>query len=86
MAQTDEIRRSFHQLIDTIEDDQSLVNLYAAAALYLEQPRLLLDTTDPQLLNRIQTSLAQAERGDVVSGDVVSNEVMKQHVRQWLGE
>lgn len=81
MAQTDEIRRSFHQLIDTIEDDQSLVNLYAAAALYLEQPRLLLDTTDPQLLNRIQTSLAQAERGDVVS-----NEVVKQHVRQWLGK
>lgn len=81
MAQTEEIRRSFHQLIDTIEDDQSLVNLYEAAALYLEQPRLLLDTTDPQLLNRMQTSLAQAARGDVIP-----NEVMKQQVRQWLGK
>ena len=81
MAQTEEIRRSFHQLIDTIEDDQSLANLYAAAALYLEQPRLLLDTADPQLLDRMQKSVAQAERGDVVS-----NEVVKQHVRQWLGK
>lgn len=81
MTQTDDIRRSFHQLIDTIEDDQSLANLYAAAALYLEQPRLLLDTTNPQLLDRMQASLTQAARGDVVS-----NEVMEQQVRQWLGK
>lgn len=81
MTQTDDIRRSFHQLIDTIEDDQSLTNLYAAATLYLEQQHLLLDTTNPQLLERMQTSLAQAEWGDVIS-----NEVMKQQVRQWLGK
>lgn len=81
MTQTDDIRRSFHQLIDTIEDDQSLTNLYAAAALYLDQQHLLLDTTNPQLLERMQTSLAQAERGDVIS-----NEVVKQQVRQWLGK
>lgn len=81
MTRTDDIRRSFHQLIDTIEDDQSLTNIYAAATLYLEQQHLLLDTTNPQLLERMQTSLAQAERGDVIS-----NEATKQQVRQWLGK
>lgn len=81
MTQTENIRRNFHQLIDMIEDNQSLTDLYAAAALYLEQQSLLLDTTDAELLSRMQTSLAQAERGEVIS-----NEVMKQHVRQWLGK
>ncbi|MBC3787637.1 hypothetical protein [Spirosoma utsteinense] len=81
MAHTDDIRRSFHQLIDMIEDDQSLVSLYAVAALYMDQQHLLLDTTDPHLLGRMQTSLEQAQRGEVIS-----NESMKTQVRQWLGK
>ncbi len=81
MTATEDIRRNFHELIDAIDDEQSLTNLYAAAALYLEQQPLLLDTTDPRHLDRMQTSLAQANRGDVIS-----NEAMKQQVQQWLGK
>lgn len=81
MTPIEAIRRNFHQLIDTIEDDKSLADLYTASALYLEQQHLLLDTADEVLLARMKTSLSQAERGEVIS-----NEAMKEQVRQWLGK
>ena len=81
MTATEDIRRNFHELIDAIDDEQSLTNLYAAATLYLEQQPVPLDTTNPQHLDRMRTSLAQASRGEVIS-----NEAMKQQVRQWLGK
>ena len=77
----DNIRRNFHELIDRIEDEQALTSLYAAAALYLDQHPLLLDTMDPKHLDRMRVSLEQANRDQVIS-----NEAMKQQVRQWLGK
>jgi hypothetical protein len=81
MTMNDDIRRNFHELIDRIEDEQALTSLYAAAALYLDQHPLLLDTTDPKHLDRMRVSLEQASRNEVIS-----NEDMKQQVRQWLGK
>jgi hypothetical protein len=81
MIAAEDIRRNFHELIDRIEDEQSLTNLYAAAALYLDQQPLLLDTTSSQHIDRMRISLEQANRGEVIS-----NEAMKKQVQQWLGK
>ena len=78
---SDDIRRNFHELIDRIEDEQALTSLYAAAALYLDQQHLMLDTKGPKHLDRMRVSLEQASRNEVIS-----NEAMKQQVRQWLGK
>ncbi len=78
---TEEIKQNFHRLIDTIADEQSLVSLYEAAELYLEQQDLLLDTDNPALVARMQRSLEQTEQGEFIP----NSEVRKQ-VRQWLSK
>lgn len=78
---TEELRRNFHRLIDTIADEKSLVELYSVAELYIEQQNVLLDTQDPVLLKRMETSLRQAERGEFYTNDQIQNEV-----KQWLGK
>ncbi len=76
---TEHIRQNFHRLIDTIADEQSLVDLYEAAELYLDQKELLIDTDNPALLAQMQRSLEQVEQGDLIP-----NEVVQQQAKQWL--
>lgn len=78
---TEEIKQNFHRLIDAIADEQSLVSLYEAAELYLEQRNLLLDTHNPILLARMQQSLDQIERSEFIP-----NAEVRQQVRQWIGK
>ncbi len=81
MAPTTEIRENFHQLIDSIQDEYALSSLYSAVSLYVEQQDVLLDSADPVILARMQKSLGQAARGEVIT-----NEEMQEQVRQWLGK
>ena len=61
---TEELRQNFHRSIDTIADEKSLVELYSVAKLYIEQQNVLLDTQDPALPKRMETSLQQAKLGE----------------------
>jgi len=61
---TEELRQNFHRSIDTIADEKSLVELYSVAKLYIEQQNVLLDTQDPALPKRMETSLQQAKWGE----------------------
>ena len=78
---TEELRQNFHRLIDTIADEKSLVELYSVAELYIEQQNVLLDTQDPALLRRMETSLQQVECGKFFTNEQVQNDV-----KQWLGK
>lgn len=78
---TEEIKQNFHRLIDTIADEQSLVSLYEAAELYLEQQNLPLDTENPSLIARMQRSLEQTERSEFIP-----NEDVQKQARHWIGK
>jgi hypothetical protein len=78
---TEEIRQTIHQLVDSVQDDLTLVDLHAAVALIIEQQDLPINTDTPFLQDRMNRALEQ-----ITHGTYISNEAMKQEVRQWLSK
>lgn len=78
---TEEIKRDIHQLIDSVQDNLTLVDLHAVVALVIEQQGMLLDADTDFLKNRMNSALEQ-----VSHTTYTTNEAMKQEVRQWLSK
>jgi len=78
---TEEIRQNIHQLVDSIQDNLTLVDLQAAIVLIVEQQDMPLNTDTPFLQDRMDRALGQIERSSYIT-----NEAMKQEVRQWLSK
>lgn len=75
---TTELKANFHKLIDRIEDEDQLRDLYG----FVAESALTSDKLDPltsEQVRRILDSLKQIERGETIP-----NEVVMQEVRQWL--
>ncbi|TAF29060.1 MAG: hypothetical protein EAZ70_03070 [Runella slithyformis] len=75
-----ELKSNFHQLIDTIQDERMLRDLYDCLVDFTidnntKQPLL------SEQLARIQSSLEQIEKGQLID-----NETIKQKVKQWLSK
>ncbi len=77
---TDELKRDIHQLVDSVQNDVTLVDLYAAVALIVEQQDMPLDD-DSELRARVSKVANQIERGDYIT-----NDEMKRQVQQWLAK
>lgn len=78
---TNEIRQHIHELVDSAQDDLTLVDLHAAIALIVEQQDLPLNSDAGFLQERMERAMQQVERGDYIT-----NETMKEEVRQWLSK
>ena len=78
---TDELKRDIHQLVDSVQNDVTLVDLYAAVALIVEQQDMPLDDDDSELRARVSKVANQIERGDYIT-----NDEMKRQVQQWLAK
>ena len=78
---TEEIRRNIHQLVDSVQDDLTLIDLQAAIALIVEQKDIPLNADTGFLRDRMDRALGQIEHGSYIT-----NEAMKQEVRQWLSK
>jgi len=75
---TTQVRARFHALIDHIEDDR-LKHLYDALADADTAPQEITDELTPVQRQRLEYSLAQVQRGDVIS-----HEDVKQQIDEWL--
>jgi PHD/YefM family antitoxin component YafN of YafNO toxin-antitoxin module len=76
---TTQIRQRLHGLIDTIQDDNRLRDLYAALADAERLPQEITDELTTEQHQRLAHSLAQ-----VKSGTTVSHEAAKQQITEWL--
>lgn len=78
---TEELKKDIHQLVDSVHDDVTLVDLHAAIALIVEQEKMPLDDNDPVLRKRMGNVMGQIERGEYIT-----NDEMKRQVQQWLAK
>ena len=78
---TEELKRDIHQLVDSVQNDVTLVDLHAAVALIIEQQDMLLDDNDPVLRERMSNVMGQIERGEYIT-----NDEMKRKVQHWLAK
>ncbi len=78
---TEEIKKDIHQLVDSVQNDVTLVDLHAAVALIIEQQDMLLDDDSPMLRERMSKVMGQVERGEYIT-----NDEMKRQVQQWLAK
>jgi hypothetical protein len=81
LTTSEELKRDIHQLVDSVENDVTLVDLHAAVALIIEQQAMPMDTDEPVLSERMSRLAGQLERGEYIT-----NEDMKQRVQQWLAK
>lgn len=78
---TEEIKKDIHQLVDSVHNDVTLVDLHAAVALIVEQQDMPLDDDDSVLEDRMNKVMSQIERGEYIT-----NDEMKRQVQQWLAK
>lgn len=78
---TEELKRDIHQLVDSVHNDITLVDLHAAVALIIEQQDMPSDDDDPVLRERMSRLPGQIERGEYIT-----NDEMKRQVQQWLAK
>lgn len=76
-----DLKRDIHQLVDSVQNEMTLVDLHNAVALIIEQQDMPLDNDDPALRERLSRLNSQIERGDYIT-----NEAIKQEVKQWLAK
>ncbi|MCY7350142.1 MAG: hypothetical protein LH606_05685 [Cytophagaceae bacterium] len=75
---TTELKANFHKLIDGIDDEDQLRDLYEVVAEYAYKNGEL-DALTPDQIKRIYDSLEQVERGEGIP-----NAVVMQEMKQWL--
>jgi hypothetical protein len=76
---TIELKTAFHKLIDNIQDEESLQDLFASAKVFLEnrfQP--LLDDESPELLAKLSKSLQSSQ-----TDNYLTTEQLKSEIQQW---
>ncbi len=78
---TEEIKQTIHQLVDTVRNDVTLIDLHTAVSLIIEQQDLPLDADTGFLQARLTRGLQQFEQGQYTT-----NEQMKQLTAQWLSK
>lgn len=78
---TQEIKQDIYQLVESVRNDVTLVDLRAAVALIVEQQEMPLDDDDPVLRERMSNVMGQIERGAYIT-----NDEMKRQVQQWLAK
>lgn len=78
---TEELKKDIHQLVDSVQNDVTLVDLHAAVALIVEQQDMPLDDDDAVLRERMSKVMGQIERGEYIT-----NDEMKRQVQQWLAK
>jgi hypothetical protein len=76
-----ELKTEFHKLIDSIENEARLQDLYDSVAFYLGQESDLLNENSPEMISNLKSSFSQAE-----SGKTISTEQLKQEINQWLSK
>jgi hypothetical protein len=76
-----ELKTEFHKLIDSVENEARLQDLYDSVAFYLGQESDLLNENSPEMISNLKSSLSQAE-----SGKTISTEQLKQEITQWLSK
>ena len=76
-----QIRERFHSLIDHIDDETRLKNLYDALADADVAPREITDELTPEQRQRLEISLEQAR-----NGDVMSHQEVKKEIDEWLSK
>lgn len=75
---TIELKTAFHKLIDNIQDEESLQDLFASAKVFLEnrfQP--LLDDSSPELLNKLSKSLQSSQTDNSLTTEQLKSEIQK---------
>ncbi|MCA0229238.1 MAG: hypothetical protein LCH91_02165 [Bacteroidetes bacterium] len=77
---TIELKSSFHHLIDQIQDERMLRNLYDCIADFALNNDTQFQLSEEQL-KRLQDSMSQIEKGKLIE-----NETVKQNVKQWLSK
>ena len=76
-----ELKTEFHKLIDSIDNEAHLQDLYHSVAFYLGQDSAFPDENSPEMINTLQSSLSQAK-----AGTTISTEQLKQEINQWLSK
>lgn len=77
---TIELKSSFHHLIDQIQDERMLRNLYDCIADFALNNDTQFQLSEEQL-KRLQDSMSQIEKGKLIE-----NKTVKQNVKQWLSK
>ena len=76
-----ELKTEFHKLIDNIEDEARLQDLFDSVAFYLGQDSTLSDENSPEMISNLKSSISQAQ-----SGKTISTQQLKQEINQWLSK
>jgi hypothetical protein len=76
-----ELKKTIHQLVDSVSNELTLVDLYAIVSLVVEQQDLPLDT-DTALLEKRLKQIPES----ITRGQYTTNEEMKQLTKQWLSK
>ena len=76
-----ELKSEFHKLIDSIENEARLQDLYDSVAFYLGEDSMLPNENSSEMISNLKSSISQAE-----SGKVISTEQLKQEINQWLSK
>ena len=74
-----QVKSTIHEMIDKINDDNYLHDIYDSLTLFLNQKGDVLDELSPIQQQRISESLTE-----VKNGHYTTNEQMKEEVKQWL--
>ena len=74
-----QVKSTIHEMIDKINDDDYLHDIYDSLTLFLNQRGDILDELSPLQQQRISESLTE-----VKNGNYTTNEEMKEEVKQWL--
>ena len=77
---TIELKSSLHHLIDQIQDERMLRNLYDCIADFALNNDTQFQLSEEQL-KRLQDSMSQIE-----NGKLIENETVKHNVKQWLSK
>ncbi len=78
---TMQIRDRFHSLIDRIDDEERLKNLYEVLADTDTAPAEITDELNSAQKTRLETALHQ-----VKIGEVISHEAVKKEISEWLSQ
>jgi hypothetical protein len=73
------VRKNLHQLIDKIEDTEYLNDLYDSIKLFDKHKKDILDDLTPNQLKRLDESIIQMNRGELIS-----NNIVKAKYQKWL--
>lgn len=71
----EELKKDIHQLVDSVQDDITLVDLRIAIALIIEQKDMLLDEDDPTLRERMNKLTGQIERGEYITNEEMRRQI-----------